>query len=118
MTSSTELNWALMMDSGWCQQPQSCIQRRLTFNNHTIKAFKPNVSAKLESESLAEYSSANTTDKDNSVIFLPHYAERRAGIWKGRQFDLTKADWKDLVSVEPLGVWAAINEYVLWNAWK
>lgn len=36
-----------------------------------------------------------------------------------REFDLAEADWKDLLSVEPLGVWAAIIECIFfWNAWK
>lgn len=29
-----------------------------------------------------------------------------------REFDLAEADWKDLLSVEPLGVWAAIIECI------
>lgn len=77
----------------------------LTFKNQTIKAFKTNLSAKLEAQALAQQRSAKATDKDNSsVIFLPHYADGRAKICRERKFDLAKEDWKDLVSVEPLGV--------------
>lgn len=54
---------------------------------------------------MAQQRRAKTTDKENSsVIFLPHYADGRAKICRERKFDLAKAGWKDLVSVEPLGV--------------
>lgn len=77
----------------------------LTFKNQTIKAFKTKLSAKLEAEALALQRSAKATDKDNSsVIFLPYHADGRAKICRERKFDLAKEDWKDLVSVEPLGV--------------
>lgn len=57
-----------------------------------MKAIKPNLSAKLEAEALAQQHDAKTTDKDNSsVIFLPHYADGGAEICRERKFDLAKS---------------------------